>query len=120
MRFIVDECTGPTVAQWLRQNGHDVFSVYEEARGLDDESILQKAATDDRVLITNDKDFGEMIFRQRREHKRVVLLRLQDERSPNKIEVLEHLLERYADQITRSFVVATESAVRIARPRDES
>ena len=120
MRFIVDECTGPTVAQWLRQNGHDVFSVYEEARGLDDESILQKAATDDRVLITNDKDFGEMIFRQRREHNRVDLLRLQDERRPNKIEVLEHLLQRYADQIPRSFVVATESAVRIARPRDES
>lgn len=35
MRFLVDECTGPAVAHWLREHGHDVFSVYEEARGID-------------------------------------------------------------------------------------
>lgn len=43
MRFIVDECTGPAVAHWLRQEGHEVFSVYEEARGMDDDEIIQKA-----------------------------------------------------------------------------
>ena len=34
MRFLVDECTGPAVAEWLREQKHDVFSVYDEARGL--------------------------------------------------------------------------------------
>jgi hypothetical protein len=34
MRFLVDECTGPSVARWLREQGYDVFSVYEQARGL--------------------------------------------------------------------------------------
>lgn len=34
MRFLVDECTGPAVARWLREHQHDVFSVYEEARGM--------------------------------------------------------------------------------------
>jgi len=43
MRFLVDESTGPAVAQWLRQHQHDVFSVYEEARGMDDNEIVQKA-----------------------------------------------------------------------------
>ena len=43
MRFIVDECTGPKVAQWLRDKGHEVFSVYEEARGIDDDQIIKKA-----------------------------------------------------------------------------
>ena len=37
MRFIVDECTGPKVAQWLRDQGHEIFSVYEEARGIDND-----------------------------------------------------------------------------------
>lgn len=37
MRFIVDECTGPKVARWLRDQGHEVFSVYEEARGIADD-----------------------------------------------------------------------------------
>jgi|AFSR01.1.fsa_nt_gi hypothetical protein len=35
MRFLVDECTGPAVAQWLRAQKHEVFSVYEEARGME-------------------------------------------------------------------------------------
>ncbi|MFQ6115804.1 MAG: DUF5615 family PIN-like protein, partial [bacterium] len=51
-------------ARWLRQLQHDVLSIYEEARGLDDDGVLQKAVADDRILITNDKDFGELIFRE--------------------------------------------------------
>jgi hypothetical protein len=42
MRFLVDECTGPAVAAWLRDNNHEVFSVFEDARGMDDDGIIQK------------------------------------------------------------------------------
>ena len=37
MRFQVDECSGPAIADWLRSQGHDVFSVYDSARGQDDD-----------------------------------------------------------------------------------
>ncbi len=47
MRFIVDECTGPNVARWLEVQQHDVFSVYDEARGMLDEAIIQKAFDED-------------------------------------------------------------------------
>ena len=43
MRFLVDESTGPAVAAWLREQGHEVFSVYAEARGMDDDDIIHKA-----------------------------------------------------------------------------
>ena len=59
MRFLVDECTGPTVARWLRDQNHDVFSVYEQQRGMDDDEVLSKVHVEDRILVTNDKDFGE-------------------------------------------------------------
>jgi predicted nuclease of predicted toxin-antitoxin system len=59
MRFLVDECTGPAVAQWLREQKHQVWSVYEEGRGMDDDDIVQKAFVENWILITNDKDFGE-------------------------------------------------------------
>ena len=49
MRFIVDECIGPAVARWLREEGHEVFSVYESARGIDDESLLQLAFEQDYI-----------------------------------------------------------------------
>jgi len=115
MRFLVDECTGPVVARWLRAQKHEVFSVYEEARGMDDDEVIAKAFAEDRILITNDKDFGEKIHRERRPHKGVVLLRLEDERAANKIAALRRLLESYAGQLANQFVVVTENQVRFAR-----
>jgi predicted nuclease of predicted toxin-antitoxin system len=115
MRFLVDECTGPAVAEWLRGQKHEVFSVYEEARGLDDEAIIHKALTENWILITNDKDFGEKIYREGRPHRGIILLRLGDERAAAKIEVLRRLLRGYADRLLDQFVVVTETKVRFAR-----
>ena len=56
MRFLVDECTGPKVAAWLRGQGHEVFSVFDEARGSEDDTLIQKAHDENWILITNDKD----------------------------------------------------------------
>jgi len=115
MKFLVDECTGPSVAAWLRDDGHEVFSVYDEARGAEDDIILQKAFEENWVLITNDKDFGDKVFRNGRLHKGVILLRLEDERATSKIKVLSHLLEKYIDRLPNAFVVVTEKQVRFSR-----
>ena len=116
MRFLVDECTGPAVARWLRESGHDVFSVYDEARGLVDDLVIEKAVSENWVLITNDKGFGEKVFRERHPHRGVVLLRLGDERAESKIQVLRGLLDRYADRLPDTFVVVTEHRARFGRP----
>ena len=102
------------LAMQLRAQNHEVFSVYDEARGTDDETIIQKAFAEDWILITNDKDFGEMIFRERRTHHGIIFLRLADERAANKIQVLEQLLENYAEKLPEQFVTVTETKVRIA------
>ncbi len=115
MRFLVDECTGPKVASWLRDQKHEVFSVFDEARGMDDDRIIQKAFAEDWILITNDKDFGDKVYRDGRLHRGVILLRLEDEQSESKIRVLSSLLERYPDKIANSFIVATEKQVRFAK-----
>ena len=115
MRFLVDESTGPWVAQWLREHDHEVFSVFEQSRGIDDEEIIQKAFAENWILITNDKDFGDKIFRDRKPHKGIVLLRLDNERSVIKIEVIQQLLENYADKLENQFVVVTGNAVRFAK-----
>ena len=115
MRFLVDECTGPKVARWLRDQGHEIFSVYDEARGMDDEDIIRKADAEDWILITNDKDFGEKVYRERRPHRGVIFMRLADERVANKTEVLRRLIEGYADELPNRFVVVTETRVRFAR-----
>jgi predicted nuclease of predicted toxin-antitoxin system len=83
MRLLVDECTGQTVAAWLRERGHEVFSVFDEDRGMTDEAPLAKAAAENWVVITNDKDFGTLVFREKRPHKGIIFLRLDDERTVN-------------------------------------
>lgn len=115
MRFLVDECTGPAVAAWLRDQNHDVFSVFDEVRGMDDNDIIQKALREQRILITNDKDFGNKVYRDGRLHRGVILLRLEDERPASKIKVLSRLFETYLEKLPNSFLVVTEKQVRFAR-----
>lgn len=115
MRFLVDECTGPAVARWLREQQHEVCSVYEEERGMDDDDIIQKAYEENWILITNDKDFGEKVYRERRPHRGVVLLRLEDERTESKIDTIRRLLGDYSDRLADHFIVVTETRVRVAR-----
>ena len=115
MRFLVDECTGPKVAEWLRDQQHEVFSVYDEARGADDDTILQKAWDENWILITNDKDFGEKVYREHHPHHGIIFLRLTDDRSVNKITVLHRLIELYANKLSDQFLVVSETRVRIAK-----
>jgi len=92
-----------------------VVSVYESARGAEDAWIARKANDEGWILITNDKDFGESIYREHRPHKGVILLRLEDERAFNKIEAVRRLIEEFADRLPGQFVVATDRHVRFAR-----
>jgi len=114
MKFLVDECTGPAVAHWLRTQGYDVLSAYESLRGASDESILARAFQEDRILVTNDKDFGDHVFRSVRPHCGIVLLRLKDETPAGKIAPLRQLLTKHANALPGKFVVVTEKTIRFS------
>lgn len=116
MRFLVDESAGPGLAASLREQGHEVLSIYNEARGLQDNQVIQWAYEGNWVLITSDKDFGQLVYRERRPHKGVVLLRLENQRREYRVQAVRRLLERYGNRIPGSFVVVTEQKVRFARP----
>jgi predicted nuclease of predicted toxin-antitoxin system len=113
MKFVVDECTGPTVANWLRQVGHDVISIYDDARGSDDDQVLEIAHTNGRVLITSDKDFGELVHRENRPHHGIVLLRLTNQSAANHISALERLFQQNHPLIDQ-FVVVTDAGIRVS------
>jgi predicted nuclease of predicted toxin-antitoxin system len=116
VRFLVDESAGPGLAASLRDQGHEVLSIYDEERGLQDDQVIQRAYEGNWVLITGDKDFGELVYRERRPHNGVVLLRLENQRREYRVQAVRRLLERYGDRIPGSFVVVTEQKVRFARP----
>ena len=119
MRFIVDESTGAAVVRHLHAAGHDVLAVADEMPQAGDPDVLARAAHEGRILVTNDKDFGELIFRSGQAHSGVLLLRLQDESSANRVRVVQTVLERYADRLSGSFTVATDGYVRIRPGRQQ-
>lgn len=116
MKFLVDESTGHAVARFLREAGHDVVVVSEEMPGAHDELIMERAlAAEGRILVTNDKDFGEKVFREKRQHAGILLLRLADERAENRVRVVQAVISQRGDRLPNAFTVATERSVRIRR-----
>ncbi|MBI4321174.1 MAG: DUF5615 family PIN-like protein [Chloroflexi bacterium] len=119
MHILVDESSGTATVDFLRSLGHDVFAVAEMIPQAEDTEILAQAASEGRVVITNDKGFGDLVFRSGQPHAGVVLLRLRDESPANRVRVLRAVLEQHTDRLIGSFVVATEDGIRI-RPRSDA
>ena len=111
-KFIVDESTGDRIAELLRNEGFDVVSVISQMRGTDDLSIIQTAIIEERIIVTNDKDFGELVFHQNLKPRGVLFLRLEDESTVNKLKVVRTILRQYLKILEGNFVVVTERKIR--------
>lgn len=67
MKFLADECCDAKLVKKLRDAGHNVLYVMENAPGSTDTEVLEKAFIEERVLITEDKDFGELVYRLKKQ-----------------------------------------------------
>ena len=113
MRFLLDESADLPLRGHLRRTGHDATAIAHEYPGaLADEDVLAIAVAEDRVLITNDRDFGELVFRLRLPHRGIILFRLGDEAISIKAAWLDHVLEQYGPRL-REFIVVNDRGVRI-------
>ncbi|WP_395043066.1 DUF5615 family PIN-like protein [Flavobacterium sp.] len=113
MRFLVDECVGTTVSEFLKSTNHIVISVFDELRGSTDDELLFKSNTENYILITSDKDFGEMVFKNQKPHNGIILIRCKPNNFKQKILVLTKLLQNYSAKLENNFVVVTNENVRI-------
>lgn len=115
MRFLLDESVDARLQAYLQRDGHDVTSVRLDHRpGMPDHEVLAVAREEGRILLTNDRDFGELIFRQRLPHQGVILFRLQSVSLDAKLGALREVLLHHADQLG-SFLVVSEAGVRVRR-----
>ena len=81
-------------------------------RGTDDLSIIQRAIAEERIIVTNDEDFGELVFHQNLKPRGVLLLRLEDESTLNKLKVVRMIVRQYLVNLEGNFVVVTEKKIR--------
>jgi len=115
LKFFLDESVDAPVAERLRKDGHDVTCVWELESGLSDEAVLGKASKVEAVLVTADKDFGELVFRMGRLHTGVILIRLAGVSLDRKCHVVSEAIINHGDEIPGSFTVITPALIRIRR-----
>ncbi|MCU0407205.1 MAG: DUF5615 family PIN-like protein [Ignavibacteriaceae bacterium] len=110
---MADENIEAEIVNLLRNNGYAVDYVLEMSPGVGDNEIILQANRSSSILITSDKDFGELVFRQRSIHNGVILIRLHGMPTDKKAEIVLNFLKDYSDKIPNSFSVITKSNIRI-------
>ena len=113
MKLVADENVDHAVVKALRALGHEVWSVAEEAHSVDDDEVLRIAVSMNALLLTSDKDFGELVFRQGRATAGVFLLRLAGLSATRKAELVSDAVDKHGPELNGSFSVLTEYALRI-------
>ncbi|MCC7367972.1 MAG: DUF5615 family PIN-like protein [Chloroflexi bacterium] len=113
LRFLLDESTNHQIAPHLRQLGHDVTAIGQDYPfSLKDRETLEIAAREQRVVITNGRDFGEMVVREGLPHSGVLLLRLGEVTTTQLIRRLDDVLRAHAS-VMHLFLVVTRARVRV-------
>lgn len=110
MRFLIDVNIEKPIIQALITDGHDIKLVYEIDPTLEDLKIVELANKEKRVILTNDKDFGELVFNSKIDTTGVILFRLGNDKN-TKIERLRQFLSEHTEEISKSFVVIKKNKI---------
>ncbi|MBI5482814.1 MAG: DUF5615 family PIN-like protein [Deltaproteobacteria bacterium] len=112
MKFLADESVERAVVALFRDGGHDVVYIAEVSPGAEDDAVLDLADGDDRILVTNDKDFGELVFLKGQSAAGIVLVRVGAERTASKLAAVERLLRTDLSRLEGHFTVLGEHRIR--------
>ncbi|MBI3516942.1 MAG: DUF5615 family PIN-like protein [Proteobacteria bacterium] len=112
MRSLADECVDAAHVSRLRAAGHDVSYIAESASGATDTDVLRRAHDEGRLLLTEDKDFGDLVFRSGMAPPGVVLLRLDPEKSLLKWTRLDAAIGRFGPNLLGHYVVVEAARFR--------
>lgn len=113
LRLLIDVGVGKKAEEWLRNTKYNTKNIRDIDPRMSDIEILRIAVSEKRLIITMDKDFGELVYKSKWPHSGVLLLRLEDERAEEKIRVLEAILENYSSEIIDKFSVFKDKKIRI-------
>ena len=119
MRFLADESCDFAVVTALRSAGHDVVAVVEIAPGSADESVLARARSESRILLTEDKDFGLLAYAGGHETAGVILIRFPGNARKSLGATVVKDVGEFADRLAKAFVVVEPGRARLSRPRAE-
>lgn len=119
MQFLADESCDFAVVRALRTVGHDVTAVKDIAAGATDEEVIRLQLDDNRILLTEDRDFGRLVFASAAQSPGVLYLRFPASTRKALVDTVIALVEQEGERLVNAFVVVQPGRVRITS-RDTS
>ena len=116
MQFVADENIDWPIIERLRADGHSVYAVLELSPGITDSDVLAAANQRHAVLLTADKDFGELVYRRQQLFTGLILLRLAGVAPQAKAQLIANVVAQFGISLDDAFTVVTSTSVR-HRPR---
>jgi len=113
IKFLADVNVEKPLVDYLLEQGYDIKWIPDYDCEMFDEDLLQMASEEQRILITNDKGFGDLIFLQKKLNVGTILFRVKGQRSEEKIKLMRKLLMGYRDKLLNHYVIISRSKVRI-------
>jgi predicted nuclease of predicted toxin-antitoxin system len=115
VKFLADEsCAGPVIVA-LREAGHDVLAIAEVATGVADDQVMERAANEKRVVITEDRDFGELVYARGSSPAGVIFVKFHSRARRGKPMAVLEAVAKLGARLQAGFVVVEPGRVRIAR-----
>lgn len=115
--LLADENVDYRLVQSLRMDFPQVESVFESHRGISDIEVIELANKLDAIILTEDKDFGELTYRLKIENRGIILIRLSDLKIEDKISTVKNAINGYGDKMYRRFTVISLDKIRIRDPQ---
>lgn len=115
LSLLADENIDQRLVSSLRLAGIFVYSVAESSPGITDEEVMRLSENLSAMILTDDKDFGEIVFRKQRSCRGIVLLRLTGVDYSRKADHVIQVIDRYGSEMIGKFVVITAERVRIRK-----
>lgn len=113
MIILVDESVESSIVRRLRQDGYLVEFVSESSPGIPDERVLARGVETGALVLTEDKDFGDLVFREHQPSAGVVLIRLSGLTPDHKASVVSTVIRQHDDRLLNAFTVVGRVSVRI-------
>ena len=111
-KFIIDVGVGRSIEEWLSSQSFKVLAIRYINPEMEDFQIVQLANMEDGIIITMDKDFGELVFKKNNEHKGILLLRLDDAASEEKLAAIQNIVPEHLEKLKNNFSVYQNGKLR--------
>lgn len=112
-KIIIDVGVGIIIEEWLTREGFNVIAIRKVNPEMADLDIIRLANNENAIIISMDKDFGELVFKNQLLHKGILLLRLEDAVAEEKLSAIQNIFPNYFSQIQNNFCVYQNGKLRI-------